>query len=148
MKKVLMVLFVGIISLGLITGCSKTKEKINAEDFYNKVGSDYKLQDRTSQIGYANKAYVYEDSNIYFYYYEGKRSFDMGNIYIDEVNGAASSLFNVEQDIDKGDNYSSIKMHNEETYIRVTYVDNTLLYGKTSIENKKLIDEVFDRCGY
>ena len=72
----------------------------------------------------------------------------MGNIYIDEVNSAATSLFNKEEEIDKGDNYSSIKIHNEETYIRVTNVDNTLLYAKSDMNNKKLVDELFERCGY
>lgn len=148
MKKILMILMVGVISLGLVTGCSKTKNKITPDEFYNKVNSDYKLKDQSNEIGYANKAYVYEDSTIYFYYYEGKRSFDMGNIYIDEVNGAATTLFNVKEEIDKGDNYSSIKMHNEDTYIRVTYVDNTLLYGKSTMDNKKKVDDLFERCGY
>lgn len=148
MKRVLKTLLIGVISLGLITGCSKEKTKINAEEFYNRVNNDYKLKDYTNQVSYVNKAYVYQDANIYFYYYEGKRAFDMGNIYIDEVNSAATSLFNKEEEIDKGDNYSSIKIHNEETYIRVTNVDNTLLYAKSDMNNKKLVDELFERCGY
>ena len=148
MKKVLMLLFAGIISLGVVTGCTKEKQKITAEEFYNRLYSDYKMKDYTQNIGYVNKAYLYDDGTVYFYFYEGKRSFDMGNIYIDEVNEAANSLFNVEDEIDKGDNYSSVKMHNDQTYIRVSYVDNTLLYAKSKLENQKKVDEIFERCGY
>ena len=89
MKKVLMILFVGIISIGFISGCGKkTKEAITADQFNERIGSNYKLVDYTKNIGYAKKAYFYDSEGIYFYFYEGNRSFDMGNIYIDEVNNA------------------------------------------------------------
>ena len=118
------------------------------EDFYNKVGSDYKLQDRTSQIGYANKAYVYEDSNIYFYYYEGKRSFDMGNIYLDEISNANGVLKDKKEEIQKGKDFSSIILYDAESYYRISNVGNTILFAKSKIDNKNIIDDVFDRCGY
>jgi hypothetical protein len=149
MKKVLMILFVGIISIGFISGCGKkTKEAITADQFNERIGSNYKLVDYTKNIGYAKKAYFYDSEGIYFYFYEGNRSFDMGNIYIDEVNNAANELFNKQDSIDKGDNYSSVTMYNDETYYRIAYVDNTLLYVRARKDYKDRADDIFNKCGY
>ena len=149
MKKVLMLLFVGIISLGFVTGCGKkTKEMITADEFKERIGSNYKLVDYTKNIGYVKKAYFYESEGIYFYFYEGNRSFDMGNIYIDEVNSVAINMMNKEDEIDKGDNYSSVKIWNDESYYRIAYVDNTLLYVKAISSYKDRVDDIFNKCGY
>ena len=148
MKKKLLILVACVLSLTLVTGCSKTKEKITADQFNERIGSNYTLIDYTSKIDYVKKAYIYESDGIKFYFYEGNRSFDMGNIYIDEVNNAASELFNKTDEIDKGDNYSSVKMWNDESYYRVTYIDNTLLYAKARLDYKSRVDEIFEKCGY
>jgi hypothetical protein len=148
MKKILLIIVTCVLSLTLVTGCSKTKEKITGEQFYEKISPNYKLVDYTSKIDYVKKAYVYDSEGIKFYFYEGNRSFDMGNIYLDEVNNAASDLFNKTDEIDKGDNYSSVKMWNDQTYYRIAYIDNTLLYAKSRLDYKDRVDDIFEKCGY
>jgi hypothetical protein len=148
MKKSILLLVVSVLTLGLLTGCSNKKEKISADDFYNKIGPNYSLVDISNKLDYVKKAYYYDSEGITFYFYEGNRMFDMGNIYIDEVNNVANNMFNKEDEIDKGENYSSIKMWNDESYYRIAYVDNTLLYVKAISDYKARADDIFEKCGY
>ena len=148
MKRFLMVVTV-LVSLLLVTGCEDNKkEKITAEEFYNRVNETYKLSDITKRIDFVQKAYAYDKDEVKFYFYEGNRSFDMGNIYIDEVQNASSNMLDKKDSIDKGDNYSSITIYNDQEYYRIAYVDNTLLYAKGPKANQYIIDDVFNKAGY
>ena len=148
MKRFLMVVTV-LVSLLLVTGCEDNKkEKITAEEFYNRVNETYKLSDITKRIDFVQKAYAYDKDEVKFYFYEGNRSFDMGNIYIDEVQNASSNMLDKKDSIDKGDNYSSITIYNDQEYYRIAYVDNTLLYAKGPKANQYIIDDVFNKTGY
>ena len=149
MKKILMVAAI-LVSVLLVSGCGKneTRTAVTAAKFYNKVGESYKLTDITSKMGYVKKAYAFKNDDIYFYFYEGNRSFDMGNIYLDELENAASTMTNQEEEISKGENFSSIILKDENNYCRIAYVENTLLYAKTNAANKDKADEIFEMIGY
>jgi len=148
MKKILMIVTV-LVSLILITGCGENKkEVITADEFYNRINDKYKLKDITNLTGFVKKAYLYEDENLYFYFYEGNKSFDMGNIYIDEVENISSNMMNREDDINKGINYSIMTISNDEMYYKVGFIENTLLYAKTSISDKDKVDEIFEKAGF
>ena len=148
MKKILMVVTI-LVSVLLVTACGeKKKESITAEEFYNRINSTYELVDVTSKIGYVKKAYAFEKDHIYFYFYEGNRSFDIGNVYKDEVQNVAGQMMDKKDTIDKGDNYSSITIQNDEEYYRIEYIDNTLLYAKTTANYKGYVDELFEKAGY
>ena len=148
MKRFLMVVTV-LVSLLLVTGCEDNKkEKITAEEFYNRVNETYKLSDITKRIDFVQKAYAYDKDEVKFYFYEGNRSFDMGNIYIDEVQNASSNMLDKKDSIDKGDNYSSITIYNDQEYYRIAYVDNTLLYAKVNEVYKEEIKKIVKDLGY
>ena len=148
MKKVLKVLTV-FMAVILVTGCgSNKKDKLSSEEFYNRINDSYKLTDITSKIDFVQKAYAYEKDGVLIYFYEGNRTFDMGNIYIDEVQNVSGQMMDKKDSIDKGENYSSITIYNDEEYYRIAYVDNTLLYAKGPKANQYMIDEVFNKTGY
>ena len=148
MKKILMVVTV-LMTLILVTGCgSNRKDKLTSEEFYDKINSEYKLTDITSRLDFVQKAYAYEKDGVLIYFYEGNRTFDMGNIYIDEVQNVSGQMMDKKDSIDKGDNYSSITIYNDEEYYRIAYVDNTLLYAKGPKANQYIVDDVFKKAGY
>lgn len=148
MKKILQIVTVICISTCLLTGCKKKIVKISADEFYEKVNSTYELTDMTSTLGYVKKAYAYNKDGLYFYFYEGNRSFDMGNIYIDEVENTANRLFDSKDKIDKGDNYSFITLYNDDDYYRIGYIDNTLIFAHANMNNRDLVDNLFEKCGF
>ena len=148
MKKLLMVVTV-LFSLMLVTGCEeKKKEAITADEFYNRVNPSYTLKDITSVMGFVKKAYSYDSNGISFYFYEGNKSFDMGNIYLDEVENISGNMSNKKDNIDKGENFSTITIYNDTEYYRIAYVENTLLFGKTTMANKVSLDGLFEKAGY
>ena len=69
-------------------------------------------------------------------------------LFIDEVQNVSGQMMDKKDSIDKGDNYSSITIYNDEEYYRIAYVDNTLLYAKGPKANQYIVDDVFKKAGY
>jgi cytolysin (calcineurin-like family phosphatase) len=57
-------------------------------------------------------------------------------------------MSNKKDNIDKGENFSTITIYNDTEYYRIAYVENTLLFGKTSMANKVSLDGLFEKAGY
>jgi predicted small lipoprotein YifL len=162
MKKTLKVLLVLALVI-LTTGCGK-RNAATPEDFKNTF-KDYKVEDVTSQYAFAESALkVTGGNNLTVLYLKVKSVDTIKDIYYDEITNitkkAGAELIanndkdyqykeeDIEKTITKGDNYTVAQYSLRDTYYRISWIDNTYIYGTIDIGSKTTLVNLMSPLKY
>ena len=140
----------------LTTGCGSRKPATPEQ--FEDTFKDYKVEDVSSSYTFAEKAYkVTSADNMIVIYFKCKSIDVVKDIYYDEITNltkkAAADLVanndsdydfkeeDIEKTITKGDNYTVAQYSLRDTYYRVSWIDDTYIYGTIDIGQKtKLVN--------
>ena len=154
MKKLKVILLLVLVIL--TTGCG-TRKAATPEQF-EETFKDYKVEDVTSSFTFAEKAYkVTSSDNMIVIYFKCKSVDVVKDIYYDEITNltkkAAADLVanngseykfkeeDIEKTITKGENYTISQYSLRDSYYRVSWIDDTYIYGTVDIGQKtKLVN--------
>ena len=144
--KVLIVMFMMILTVG----CSKDKTAITGSDFYDKaIEAEYKVVDNTYQFDYADYVYSITKGDLKMYFVDGKKSYDLKGLFLDEC---ANVYKNMTEEYDKstsgGENWTTLKIKNDETFYYVSWIKDTYLYVEAPISKEKELKKFIDSIGY
>ena len=150
MRKSILLSIVCILSLLLMTGCSKTK--VTSDSFkqvlneYNFVVSDIIDENVSPEITEALTANKDDDYIISYYVYENeeyaKKTFNNKKNTYDNVSTKKTYLES------NGTNYNKYRLVSGGRIIYISRVDNTLIIALTKEDNKKEVDEIIKKLGY
>ena len=161
--RLLTVLFIGII---LLSGCSKNKKEITAEEFYNKSTElGYSFIDVSSLYGLANKAYqTNKDADIKILFIYGKTETDMFNMFIDEaknvyskagiqdeyptVEAGKTTTQAPKKYVNKGNGWETVEVQTSDRYYYLAYVGKTYFEVEGNISDKDNIKKLIDTIKY
>ena len=154
MKKLKIVLLLVLVLL--TTGCGK-RNAATPEQF-EETFKNYTVEDVSSSYTFAEKAYkVTSSDNMIVIYLKCKSTDVIKDIYYDEISNitkkAAADLIanndsdyqykeeDIEKTITKGDNYTVAQYSLRDSYYRISWIDNTYIYGTIDIGSKtKLVN--------
>ena len=145
------------------TGCGKRVP--TTEEKFKDAFKDYKVEDVTSDFNFVNKAFKVTGSNDLVVIFFDCKSVDVTqDIYYDEITNitkkAAAELIadngkeyeynenDIEKTITKGDNYTIAQYSLKDTYYRVSWIDNTYIYGKIDIGSKTTLVNLMNSLKY
>ena len=133
-----------------ISGCSKSKEALTGSEFYDKaIEYEYKLIDNTSQFAYADYVYSIDNKDIIMYFVDGKKSYDIKGIFLDEC---ANIYKNAGKEYDKttkgGENWTVLEVKNDKKYYYISWVKDTYLYVEAPLSSEKKLEKFIDSLGY
>ena len=145
------------------TGCGKRVP--TTEEKFKDTFKDYKVEDVTSDFNFVNKAFKVTGSNDLVVIFFDCKSVDVTkDIYYDEITNitkkAAAELIadngkeyeynenDIEKTITKGDNYTIAQYSLKDTYYRVSWIDNTYIYGKVDIGSKTTLVNLMNSLKY
>ncbi len=157
--KVLLILFLVI----LTTGCGNRKAATPEQ--FKDAFKDYKVEDVTSTYAFAEKAYqVTSTDNMIVIYFKCKSTDVVRNIYYDEITNitkkAGAELIanndsdykykeeDIEKTITKGDNFTVSQYSLRDTYYRVSWIDDTYIYGTVDIGQKTKLVNIMSALKY
>lgn len=148
-------IFILMIMCLLVTGCGNDKEKIavTSDKFVtvltNKGFKVNDIMDTYSDVDYiveAKKA-VLDDIEIEFVRYSSN---EYAKKVQDKQIGSFALLKNTgtHENKQEGKNYYKYFLVSNNRYMINTRVDNTLMFCKTMLEDKDIIDDVYNELGY
>ncbi len=157
--KVILLLFLVI----LTTGCG-TRKAATPEQF-EEAFKDYKVEDVTSSFTFTEKAYkVTSADNMIVIYFKCKSVDVVKDIYYDEITNltkkAAADLVanngseykfkeeDIEKTITKGENYTISQYSLRDSYYRVSWIDDTYIYGTVDIGQKTKLVNLMNSLKY
>ena len=162
--KLLTILLMSII---IFTGCSKTKKTITSNEFYETISKNgIVVSDVTQIYGSAEKAYQSQpnDNQYSILFIEGKSIGEIKDMFLDEGNniyqkaGISDEAKTVEagslttkapnKNILSGKNWQSLEVTTESNYYYLIFVDNTLLYIESNLDNKDKLVKIKDTIHY
>ena len=135
----------------VLTGCGieRNKTKITGDEFKEYIEKTYTVSNMKSQIAYAKSAYQVNENGIFLFFIEGNKEKDIEGLYLDEVQNITTGLGTEFQDeINQGDNWVMVQALNDDSYFRITKVENTFLYGNADVKDRDKIDKIFKELGY
>ena len=149
MKKIKILLLVLLVIV--TTGCGNRKAA-TPEDFKEKA-KGYTINDVLNTFSFAEEAYeVKGNNNLVIYYVKCKNADTIRSIYYDEISNvskkAAAELVaeggtdyefdenDIDKTITKGDNYTISTYSLKDTYYRISWIDNTYVYGSVDSNHK------------
>ena len=153
MKKI-SVIFLVLFCL-IITGCTsnKSKDVKSLSDFENVcVSNNFSVSDNMkeySDVDYVSDAKAATNDNIKIQMVVYDNSEDAQKVLEDHIStfmtmkGSGSVINN-----DKGKNYYHFDMISNGYYMVSSRTNNTLMFVKTPVSNKELIDKIFNELGY
>ena len=153
MKKLkkLFIFVLCVLSLFLVTGCSK-REALSADTFKSTIeGDGFRVNDALGQFDqydYVKTAYVAVDStnsySIEFYVLSdssyGKSFFENNKKIFDESDGTKVEVNLL--------NYEKFSVENSSSYKYLARIDNTVVYVDTDVKNKDSVSSVIEKLGY
>ena len=143
-KKILIILLCCI----MLTGCF-SKEAISMSKFMGMSSKyNYTLGDVTNQYDSYNvrEAVVSKADGYQIEFYVLETVKDANNMFnVNKNDFKKSSGTNTSI---KATNYETFKLTNDESYMYICRVDNTLLYVNTDIRYKEQIEEFIKELGY
>lgn len=145
------------------TGCGKRVP--TTEENFKDTFKDYKIEDVTSEFNFVNKAYKVTGKNDLIVIFFDCKSIDVTkDIYYEEINNvtkkAGAELIadngkdyeynenDIEKTITKGDNYTIAQYSLKDTYYRISWIDNTYMYGKIDIGSKTTLVNLMNSLKY
>ena len=162
--KLLTILFIGIV---ILSGCSKTKKSITAQEFYEAADKQgIVVQDLSQHYGIAKKAYQSEnnDNKYSILFIEGNSINEMQNMFYDEAkNIYAKAGIKDQYDSQEagklttkapkkyvlsGKNWESLEVTTDNKYYYLIFIDETLLYMESDNDNKDLVNKLKDTIKY
>jgi hypothetical protein len=162
--KLLTILFIGIIFL---TGCSKKKTSISADEFFNNADKQgIVVTDVTSLYGLAKKAYQTQpnDGKYKIIFIEGESLNDMQYMFFDEGKNIYEKA-GIQDEYEtkevgqlttkaptkyiyNGKNWESLEVITDNNYYYLSFIDNTLLYMESDTENRDKMEKLKDTIKY
>lgn len=165
MKKIKTLLIV-MMSILLCTACGN-KTTITGDKFYDKINGDYTVKDIGDSYDFAKSAYQVDGLNsMKITFVEAKNNTVAQSLFVDEsqnvYTAATADLTNINKDnksykvedddvddtVTKGDNYSIVEVRTSDTYYRVVWIDNTVMFGSIKIDSKTQLLNVMKGLGY
>ena len=138
-----------------ISGCGKVKNKeaITIDNFIQVAENNNLLivnnMDTYSNVDYIvdSRKAVVDDTEIEMVVYIDSESADKALEYHMSSFETLKSTAAAEKEEERG-NYHSYFLISNNRYMISTRVDNTLIFSKTMIENKELVEKVISELGY
>ena len=147
----------------LTTGCGSRRSATSEQ--FEETFKDYKVEDVTSSYTFAEKAYkVTGNDNMVVIYLKCKSIDVIKDIYYDEITNvtkkAAADLIanngsdyeykeeDIEKTITKGENYTIAKYSLRDTYYRISFIEDTYVYGTIDIGQKTKLDNLMISLKY
>lgn len=165
MKKIKTLLIV-MMSILLCTACGN-KTAITGDKFYDKTNEEYTVKDIGDFYDFAKSAYQVDGLNsMKITFVEAKNNTVAQSLFVDEsqnvYTAATADLTNINKDnksykvedddvddtVTKGDNYSIVEVRTSDTYYRVVWIDNTVMFGSIKIDSKTQLLNVMKGLGY
>ena len=157
--KVLLLLLLVI----LTTGCGSRRAA--TPDQFKDAFKDYTIEDVSSEFAFADTAYkVTSTDNMIVYYFKCKSVDVVKDIYYDEITNvtkeAAADLIanngadykykeeDIEKTITKGENFTVAKYSLRDTYYRISFIEDTYIYGTVDIGQKTKLDNLMISLKY
>lgn len=139
-----------ILMVVFMSGCSKERVAISGEEFYTKATDmEYKVVDNTGQFAYADYVYAVLNKNYTMYFVDGKKSYDIKGIFLDEC---ANVYKKMNDDYDKttkgGENWTVLKLTDKEKFYYISWIKDTYLFIEAPIEKQKEFEKFADSLGY
>ena len=138
-----------------VTGCGVNKEKTVATlDDFNVVlvNNNFTVHDNMddyNDVDYildAKKA-LYEDVEIEMIeYIDSEYAKKVQDAHIDKFNLLKST--GAFEDTEKGNNYYKYILVSNNRYMISSRVENTLVFCKTMLENKEIVEKIYNELGY
>lgn len=153
-KRYLLILLLFSFSF-VITGCasSKTKEVGTLTDFEVKgANENFLINDNMSEYKDVNyvidaKKAVLNDITVQMVVYDNNENAQkVHDSHIETFMTMKSSGTVINKD--KGKNYYHFDMVSNGYYMISSRIDNTLIFVKTPVENKTIVNELFNNLGY
>lgn len=153
MKKLSIYIF--LVMCLLLTGCGNDKKKdmVSLDDFSTKlVEKQFVVSD--NMINYTGADYianskkgVLNDIEIEMVEYtDSKYAEDVQEKQIDSFNLLKST--GAYEKKEKGSNYYKYVLVSNNYYMISTRVDNTLVFCKTALDNKEIVEDIYNSLGY
>ena len=150
MKKNILFSIVCILSLLLMTGCTKTKvdsnrfkEVLNEFSFAISDVIDENISSEITEAYVANKG---DDYIVEYFKFENdeysKKTFNNKKSNYDNVSVKKTYLES------NGSNYNKYRLISNGRLFYISRVDDTLIIALTNEENKKEVDEIIKKLGY
>ena len=147
----------------LTTGCGNRKAATPEQ--FEETFKDYKVEDVSSSYVFAEKAYkVTGANNMIVFYFKCKSTDVVKDIYYDEITNitkkAGAELIanngsdyeykeeDIEKTITKGENFTIAKYSLRDTYYRISWIDDTYIYGTVDIGQKTTLDNLMTLLKY
>ena len=138
-----------------ITGCGeeKLKEVATIEEFI-RIAQDENFSIEDNSSNYSSHSYITDsrkailnDIEIEMIVYSDSKSAEtVLESHIESFNLLKSTAAH-EKDT-KGDNYHKYFLVSNRMYMVSSRVENTLIFCKTNLDNKDIVDEIFDELDY
>ena len=153
MKKI-SILFILTLCL-FLTGCNyKTKETKSLETF-ETISTNNGFIAYSTLNNYSKETYIIDatkatkDNNIEIEMINYDTEESAKKVQDKQIDGfmglkSANAVINK----DKGKNYYKYSMISNRYYMISSRIDNTLIFSKTKVENKDIVNKIFDELGY
>lgn len=139
-----------IAAILLISGCATKKESIS-ESSFSEIMKNQGLfvYDDSASFDYVESAYVAAMKDIKVVYIKGKKKTDVEGTFVDQCNNTYKRALEGYKDSKKsGDNWSTLKITDRDTYYYVSLVDDTYIYIEGAIEKESKIEKIIDELKY
>lgn len=151
MKKIGILLLIMII---FVTGCSNETRVATDLVNFEKVGEKNNFTVSDNSDSYVSHTYindsrmaVYNDVTVEMIVYDtADNASKVLNEHIDSFNLLKST--GASEKKDKGENYYKYVLISNGYYMISSRVDNTLIFCKTSLNNKSMVENLFNELGY
>lgn len=149
MKRV-RILLLGLLCV-LLTGCADTRKALSPDEFSETLkGLDYTVLDKTDTVDYADAAYYVNTDDFEFVYINGKRRYDIEGLFVEECKNMVSIIGSeeYEKDLHSGENYAYAKFTTKDNFYYVSWIDDTYIYIKASINEREDLEYIIEKLGY
>lgn len=148
--KVVKILLSVFLMLSILTGCEDTKESITGAEFRDVI-KEYELEVKnyTSTFSYADIAYKADTEEIYLFYLDGKKTYDVEGLFLDECENVYKEAGNdYKRKTRGGDDWLVLEVTSDEKYYYLSMINDTYIVAKSAADKKSLIEDIVDDLGY
>ena len=152
MKRLRLLLVVGLFTLLFVTGCGN-KKAITPQEFTSIAqANNYNVSDATNQFSdysQVREVKIARNNDYQIEFYVLNSESDAKSMY--EYNKSLFEAYKIsnysESHVDLN-NYSTYSLQSSGYYMFLSRIDNTLVYVKEPVEYKSNIDEFIKKLGY
>lgn len=151
--KILLILFLMVVSLGILVGC-QSKEPVDPDSFKENANSlGYETEDLTQDLNSQSASILNclvidkDDLHVEYFQLDSKDTastlFEANKQIVEGYKGESSA-----EATESNSTYQKYTLTADDMYFIVEQVDNTLIYAYTEQDKSKELDELVKNLGY